>query len=256
MADAETIDFTDRTVSPRDRMDIVNVISPLRDKLETLRNLLLTLNPDSRVIIFVNHRESAERVYNDLKKNRFPVGLYHGGLEQRDRELALDLFANGTTPILVSTDLASRGLDIEAVDSVIHYHHATSPEAWTHRNGRTARVDSEGTIYVITSEGEDLPDFENYDREFSPAPSVDTPRPAQMATIFFNAGKREKISRGDIAGFLMQQSGLNREQVGRINVKDHWSIAAIPAGSVNQVLKNLQGKKLKNKSVRVTRLNP
>ena len=256
MADAETIDFTDRTVSPRDRMDIVNVISPLRDKLETLRNLLVTLNPDSRVIIFVNHRESAERVYNDLKKNRFPVGLYHGGLEQRDRELALDLFANGTTPILVSTDLASRGLDIEAVDSVIHYHHATSPEAWTHRNGRTARVDSEGTIYVITSEGEDLPDFENYDREFSPAPSVDTPRPAQMATIFFNAGKREKISRGDIAGFLMQQSGLNREQVGRINVKDHWSIAAIPAGSVNQVLKNLQGKKLKNKSVRVTRLNP
>ena len=255
MDDAEVIDFTERTESPRNRMDIVNVISPLRDKLETLRNLLLTLSPDSRVIIFVNHRESAERVYNDLKKTGFPVGLYHGGLEQRERELALDLFANGSTPILVSTDLASRGLDIEAVDSVIHYHHATSPEAWTHRNGRTARVDSEGTIYVITSEGEDLPDFENYDRELSPAPTDAKPTPARMATLFFNAGKREKISRGDIAGFLMQQSGLKPDQVGKINIKDHWAIAAIPAQSVKSVLENLKGKKLKNKSIRVSTIH-
>lgn len=251
MEGAEEIDFTERTTSPRSRMSIVNVVSPERDKIETLSRLLLTLPAGSRTIVFVNHRESAERVYKALLKRGFPVGMYHGGLEQRDREEALELLNNATTPILVSTDLASRGLDIDAVESVVHYHHATSAEAWTHRNGRTARVDASGTVYCITAEGEDIPEFEVYDRELNPNPATQTPHPSGIATLFVNAGKKDKISKGDIAGFLIQQGGLDKSEVGRISVSDHRSLVAVPAMKVKATLENIAGKRLKNKSVKI-----
>lgn len=256
MTDAEIIDYVARTESPRERMDVVNVISPDRDKLETLASLLLTLRPGAKTIVFINHRESAERVYEYLRRLRFPAGLYHGGLEQRDREQAVDLLNNGTTPILVSTDLASRGLDIDAVEAVIHYHHAPTVEAWTHRNGRTARIDASGTVYVITAEGENLPEFEVYDRDFRPAPRQTAPVPSAVATLYINAGKREKISRGDVAGYLMQCGGLTRDEVGRIVVKDHSSLVAIPSDKISVTLSALQGQKLKKKTVRVSVVKP
>ena len=165
MQGAETVDFT--PTAQRSRLQTVSVESPERDKLQTLLDLLRSL-PNGRAIVFVNHRESAERVYNFLKKERFPVGLYHGGLEQRDRQLALDLFNNGTNPVLVSTDLGSRGLDIDDVNYVIHYHMPLSSESWTHRNGRTARMGADGTAYVITAEGENIPDYVVCDRPYSP----------------------------------------------------------------------------------------
>lgn len=115
LSQAKTIDFSEKTEAPRSRMKVAIVKSDNRDKLEALSNLLWSI-PNGKVIVFVNHRESAERVYNYLKKSGFPVGLYHGGLDQQKRELAIDLINNGTTPVLVSTDLGSRGLDIDALD--------------------------------------------------------------------------------------------------------------------------------------------
>ncbi|MDE6685117.1 MAG: DEAD/DEAH box helicase, partial [Duncaniella sp.] len=151
----EVIDFS-ASDTPRRRMQIVRVESPSRDKLTTLSDLLHSL-PNGRVIVFANHRESVERIYNALKKEDLPVGIYHGGLDQNDRENALVQLANGSTPILVSTDLGARGLDIPELSAVIHYHMPVSPESWTHRNGRTARQEAKGDIYVITTEGEDIP---------------------------------------------------------------------------------------------------
>ncbi|MDE6085428.1 MAG: DEAD/DEAH box helicase [Muribaculaceae bacterium] len=249
----EMVDFTATTPAPRNRMQIVEVESQDRDKLPTLVELLKSLG-NQKIIIFVNHRESAERVYDALLKEKFPVGLYHGGLEQRDRQLALDLLDNGTTPILVSTDLASRGLDIEAVGAVIHYHLPSSAEAWTHRNGRTARQDATGTVYVIVGPSDNLPEYVTFDRPYVPTGESSDPVRSEIATIYFNAGRREKISRGDIAGFLINKGGLQGDEVGKITVSDHSAIAAVPAGKAREVVKAVEPHKLKNTRVRVTQL--
>lgn len=253
MEKAETFDFTHDADRPR--LQTVRVNSPERDKLATLADLLHSL-PDGRAIVFVNHRESAERVYKFLKKEHFPAGLYHGGLEQRERQLAIDLFNNGTTPILVSTDLGSRGLDIDNVNYVIHYHLPTSPESWTHRNGRTARMGASGTAYVIIAEDENIPDSVTWERELYP--SGETPADggihSNVATLYFNAGKKEKISRGDIAGFLMQKGGLAKDEVGKIVVNDHSAIAAVPRDKAAATIEATAPYRLKNTKVKITLL--
>ena len=123
----EVLDFTEGG-TPAPRPSIVRVGSPSRDKLDTLVDLLRARAGES-AIVFVNHRESAERVWKRLRADHIPAGLYHGGLDQPERENALEMFANSTTPVLVSTDLGSRGLDIKGVDAVIHYHMPSSAEA-------------------------------------------------------------------------------------------------------------------------------
>lgn len=251
MQGAETVDFT--PTAQRSRLQTVSVESPERDKLQTLLDLLRSL-PNGRAIVFVNHRESAERVYNFLKKERFPVGLYHGGLEQRDRQLALDLFNNGTNPVLVSTDLGSRGLDIDDVNYVIHYHMPLSAESWTHRNGRTARMGADGTAYVITAEGENIPDYVVCDRPYSPRGEASEGIRSDVATLYFNAGKKEKISKGDIAGFLIQKGGLTKDEVGKIMVWDHSAIAAVPRAKIGKVVEAVAPYRLKNTKVRITPL--
>lgn len=251
MQGAETVDFTPS--AQRSRLQTVSVESPERDKLQTLLDLLRSL-PNGRAIVFVNHRESAERVYNFLKKERFPVGLYHGGLEQRDRQLALDLFNNGTNPVLVSTDLGSRGLDIDDVNYVIHYHMPLSAESWTHRNGRTARMGADGTAYVITAEGENIPDYVVCDRPYAPRGEAFEGIRSDVATLYFNAGKKEKISKGDIAGFLIQKGGLTKDEVGKIMVWDHSAIAAVPRAKIGKVVEAVAPYRLKNTKVRITPL--
>lgn len=257
MKRVETLDFLPEAVAagsdPRRRTQVVEVASPVADKLETLGSLLASL-PNGKVIVFVNHRESAQRVYQALRAIGLPAGIYHGALEQPDREKAVDLLNNGTTPILVSTDLGARGLDIDGVQAIVHYHMPTSQEAWTHRNGRTARVDASGTVYVITSEADSVPDYVRFDRAYVPTGRSDDPIRATAATLYFNAGKKEKISRGDIAGFLMKQGGLSSGEVGRIIVRDHSSLAAVPVAKVGAVLAAVGQEKLKGKRVRISRM--
>lgn len=253
MSSPEVIDFLEQGQKPRERTAIVEVESPARDKIDTLIDLLKSLN-NGKVIIFVNHRESAVRVFDHLKKAGLPVGLYHGALDQPDREKAIDLLNNGTTPILVSTDLGARGLDIDSVHSIIHYHLPLTEETWTHRNGRTARVDASGTVYVITSEADNLPEYITFDRSYSPTGTSTDPIKASTATIYFNAGKKEKISRGDIAGFLIKQGGMKPESIGRIIVKDHSALAAVPAAEAAALLSRIAPEKLKGKRVRTSLL--
>ena len=157
--------------------------------------------------------------------------------------------------MLVATDLAARGLDIDDIGAVIHYHLPTSPEAWTHRNGRTARQDARGTIYVITSEGDNLPECITFDRSYTPTGHSDSPLRSDKITLYFNAGRREKISRGDIAGYLIKCGGLEPSEVGRITVGDHSAIAAIPRDKAAEVLKAVAPHRLKNTRVRVTAIS-
>lgn len=248
---ATTMDFTSR--GPSGQLQTVRVTSPSKDKLDTLEALLKAL-PQGRALVFVNHREAAERVYNYLREKGLPAGLYHGGLEQHQRQQAVDLLNNGTTPIMVSTDLGARGLDIDDVDYVIHYHTPLSPESWTHRNGRTARMGNSGTSYVILSDEENIPDYVHYDREYFPKGENPDGIRSEVATLYINAGKKEKISRGDVAGYLMKGADLGKDEVGKIVVADHYAIAAVPRAKAGKILALLADKKIKNTRVKISLL--
>ena len=191
---AKVYDYSGSASSPRSRLDIIAVNSPERDKLDTLVKLLRTI-PDGKVIVFANHRESAERIHARLVDAGLPAGLYHGGLDQQRREIAVDMLNNGSTPILVSTDLGSRGLDVDSVSAVVHYHLPPSPESWTYRNGRTARIDATGTVYVILSGGEQCPPYITFDSEMTPDGHSASPIHTNVGTLYINAGKRKDIAR-------------------------------------------------------------
>ncbi|MDE5645674.1 MAG: DEAD/DEAH box helicase, partial [Muribaculaceae bacterium] len=141
LTDPLVLDYTERNSELRRRTRVHRVDSDANDKLETLATLLWNLASESggyqKSIVFVNHRESAERTAAWLRRRGIPAVLYHGALDQRDRETAIAVFNNGSRPILVATDLAARGLDIEGVRNVIHYHQPRTPEKYTPRNGRT-----------------------------------------------------------------------------------------------------------------------
>ena len=236
------------------KVEVVAVKSDERDKLGRLEELLRWM-PRGRAIVFVNHRESAERVYGRLLSAGMPVGLYHGGLEQHERRMAVELLANGTTPVVVATDLAARGLDIEGVDAVVHYHLPGEAATWTHRNGRTARQGRPGTVYAILSEGESLPEGVAADRTLEGTLAANSEGIArEWESLYINAGKKEKISKGDVAGYVMQQGGLGREEVGRIAVDDHYAIVAVAAGKGDAVARQLAGVKIKGRRVKVSRL--
>lgn len=254
-SDYTVIDTLPTADTPRHRTTVVEVPSSLPDKLDTLTDLLRALD-NQKVIVFVNHRESAERVALRLADEGMPVGLYHGGLEQQQRRHAVEMLENGTTPILVATDLAARGLDISDVGAIVHYHLPADEAVWTHRNGRTARQSATGTVYAITSDNDSIPEFISFDRQFVPKTPSANPIMSTTATLYIDAGKKEKISKADIVGFLVKQCGLNAGDIGRITLDDHSAIVAVPTDSVDSILASAAASRMKNRRVRLSRLLP
>lgn len=253
LSKATHMDFT-MEETPRERTQIAEVHSFTRDKLDTLTALLQTFSADERSIVFVNHRESAERVYKHLHNAKLASTLYHGALDQQQRAMAIDLFSNGTANILVATDLAARGLDIADVNNVVHYHLPVDMQAWTHRNGRTARMNASGMVWAITSEADNIPEYITFDREFQPNPnpqSANTPQ-NRVATLYISAGKKEKISKGDVAGFIAASTVTESTEIGKIIIHDHHAVVAIPANKASETAKALNSIKLKGKKVRVS----
>ena len=151
------LDFLTNDVE-ESRLRLMKVVAPAKDKIETLYKLLCTLGSSSS-IVFCNHRDAVDRVSALLTEKGVSNERFHGGMEQPDRERALYKFRNGSCPVLVSTDLAARGLDIPEVAHIIHYHIPVNAEAFTHRHGRTARWDGTGTSYLILNPEERGPDY-------------------------------------------------------------------------------------------------
>ena len=228
-----------------DRISLRLIKSPEKDKLQTLYRLLCTLGAQ-KSLVFVGYRESVERVGHYLEDKGIMADIYHGGMEQRDRERAIYRFMNSSANILVSTDLASRGLDIANVDNIIHYHLPSSEEACTHRNGRTARWDMQGSAYFILGPEERLPDYVAEDIEPYALPT-NVPLPAKplWVTLYIGKGKKDKISRGDIVGFLTKQGSLESNQIGRIDVLPHWSYVAVERAAAKRLLERIKGLKIK-----------
>lgn len=242
---AERINYLIDEEQVTDRVTLYEVRSSTKDKLETLTKLLRSLG-DSSSIVFLNYRDGVERTADFLRRNGFSVSSFHGGMEQKMREDALYKFSNGSSNIFVSTDLASRGLDIPDIDNIIHYHLPQGENGYIHRVGRTARWKAEGNAYFILGPEEYIPEFVEGDVEIKEIPE-ELPEPAlpRMATIYIGKGKKDKLSKGDIVGYLCKKGGLESSEIGRIDVKDRYTYAAVIRRKVNQVLKLTQGEKIK-----------
>lgn len=227
------------------RLDLRKVISSEKDKLETLYRLLC-VRGDRSTLVFVNYRESVERVVSYLKAKKVSCDAFHGGMEQDDRERALYKFRNGSCLVLVSTDLAARGLDIPGVDNIVHYHLPVNEEAFTHRNGRTARWESHGASFLLLHAEERLPDYLPEEITVFALPEQ-TPKPprSRWSTLYIGKGKKDKLNKVDIVGFLYKKGGLAREDVGQVDVKEHYAFVAVRRSKVKQLLTSLCGEKIK-----------
>ena len=240
------INFLPDDEQTSERVTLYEVRSPQKDKLETLRQLLLRLGDESS-IVFLNYRDSVERVNSYLQEQGFTTSHFHGGMEQRQREDMLYKFSNGSANVLVSTDLASRGLDIPDIQNIIHYHLPESEDGYIHRVGRTARWDAQGRTFFLLNSQEHIPEYVEGDvvpyAESASQPA--TPPAPKMATLYIGKGKKDKISKGDIVGFLCKKGGLEPGDIGRIDVKDRYAYAAVKREKLQQVLRQTQGEKIK-----------
>ena len=239
------LDFLNDEQQVPDRITLFSVKSPDKDKLDTLNSLLCSFQGQSS-IVFLNFRDGVERTNDYLVKHGFFTSAFHGGLEQPERESALYKFSNGSANIFVSTDLASRGLDIPDIDNIVHYHLPLNEDGYIHRVGRTARWDASGRTFFILSQDETIPEYIKGETQEYILPT-ERLHPAQprMATIYIGKGKNDKISKMDIVGFLCKKGGLNKDEIGRIDVKDRYAYAAIARKKLNQVLKLVHGEKIK-----------
>jgi ATP-independent RNA helicase DbpA len=173
-------------------------------------------------------------------------------LEQQQRDSALCKFRNGSTNVLVTTDLASRGLDIPNIRYIIHYHLPLNEEAFTHRNGRTARMEASGTAILILSSEEKIPGYIAMPVEEIELPEVvQLPEKPKWVTLFIAAGKKDKVNKVDIVGFLSNKGQLKKEDIGLIEVKDFFSFVAIRKSKASHTLQLIKTEKIKNKKVKI-----
>lgn len=245
MGRTQQLDFLVEEEQVSSRVQVYQVESPIKDKLDTLRILLLDLGTQSS-IVFLNYRDSVERVALFLKEQGFTISFFHGGLEQRQREDALYKFSNGSANILVATDLASRGLDIPDIDNIIHYHLPESEQGYVHRVGRTARWEAQGRAFFITNSEESIPKYvEREIEKYIPHPVTDVIPFPRMVTLYIGKGKKDKLSKGDIVGFLCKKGGLTSAEIGKISVEERFTYVAIDRQKFPSVLSLIQGEKIK-----------
>jgi len=244
-----TLDFL--SGEPATALAIQYVESPEKDKLDTLFQLVCKLGNRS-TIIFCNHRDAVERTNSLLKDKGLVSVFYHGAMEQNEREAALAKFRNGSSNLLVTTDLAARGLDIPHIRYIIHYHLPTTEAIFTHRNGRTARMDASGTSILIIGPDEHLPDYISEEVTLIDVEGdYEIPEKPKWTTFFIGAGKKDKVNKIDIVGFLSNRGELKKEDIGLIEVKDFYSFVAVRKSKASHVLNLIQNQKIKNKKVKI-----
>lgn len=244
MNNVERLDYlTSATVSHQVR--VFSVHSPDKDKLQTLKQLLLSFGSQS-TIVFTNYRESAERIHDYLTFLHFYSTVFHGGLDQQERESSIYKFSNGSVNILVSTDLASRGLDIPDVDNIVHYQLPDQEENYVHRTGRTARWENEGRAFLLIGPTEEIPAYAiSHTHEYSIPVTDSQPALPKMATIYIGKGKKDKISKMDVVGFLCKKCQLAPDEIGRIDVNNYYVYVAVQRNKLQEVIKRAKGQKIK-----------
>ncbi|WP_257670287.1 DEAD/DEAH box helicase [Parapedobacter tibetensis] len=244
-----TLDYlTDASSVPNLKQKVV--IAEAADKLDILFTLICKIS-DKPTLVFCNHREAVERISELLWDKGLPHDIFHGGMEQDDRERALLKFRNGSHRVLITTDLASRGLDIPEIEHVVHYQLPHNEEAFLHRNGRTARMHATGTSYLFLTPGDkpaylnELPEKEDLSEKAA------IPKPSPWTTLYIAAGKKDKINKIDIVGLLLKKGELDKENLGLIEVLDHSSYAAVKRNQIERVVQLVKNEKIKGKKIKI-----
>ncbi len=227
-------------------------------RLTALKVLLLSVRPDA-TLVFCNTKKETHEVAGHLAKMGFCVRALHGDLEQKERDQTLVLFANKSASVLVATDVAARGLDIDAVDLVVNYQLARETEVHVHRVGRTGRAGAHGRAITLVSAKEQfkldrLAGFLNQTLTMVPLPSKDILKEpsfkAPMATIQIDGGKKQKLRPGDILGALTKEGGLPGDAIGKMSITDSTAFIAVKRGIARDALNVIVSGKIKGKSFR------
>src|SRR5690554_5882614 len=247
MNEAKTLDYL--VEKKNDKLELKVVESNANQKLETLVGLLNHVG-NQNGIVFCNFKATIDEVSEYLTKHQIGHSCFSGGMEQMDRERSLIKFRNGSTQVMVATDLAARGLDIPELSYIIHFELPHGYEEFTHRNGRTARVSAKGTSYIIKDRSKDLPDFI---KNTSPLEQLKTAgiTTSFFTTLFISGGRKDKISKGDIAGVFMKKGGLTFEELGLIELKQDCAFVAVPLKKADELANVLNNTYIKKKKVRV-----
>ncbi len=237
------------------QLTIKIIHSPDKDKLKTLAKTLEYIGQQPG-IIFCNFKDALERVSDFLKDTQIHHECFHGDMEQIDRDRALIKFRNGTTQLLLATDLAARGLDIPEIKFILHYHLPLRMKEFTHRNGRTARVNRHGMAYILQWEGEELPDFvqeiETENLHMKDHHRTTQSSPVKWKTIYISGGRRDKISKGDVVGLFLKQGQIQKDQLGVIELQQNCSYVGVHAEIAVGLVSKINNIKLKKKKVRIS----
>lgn len=236
------------------QLSVKTIVGGSKDKLDALL-AVLRHHKNEPGIIFCNFKDSINFVSDFLENEDINHGCFHGDMEQRDRERSLIKFRNGTHHILLATDLAARGIDVPELKFIIHYQLPPRNQEFTHRNGRTARMNQEGSAYLLKSEKEKMPDFiralKTPQIDFKDLKPIKNIENNSWKTLYISGGRKDKISKGDIAGLFMKKGGLKFEEVGRIELKTDCAFVAVSAEKANMLCQKFNNTRLKNRKIRV-----
>ncbi|MCW3806555.1 DEAD/DEAH box helicase [Plebeiibacterium marinum] len=235
----------------QENLTLKAVRSEGKDKLGAFFNLVCSLGNEP-MVVFANHRDAVDRISKHLDEMGLVHDVFHGGLKQEERERALVKFRNGSHHLLLTTDLASRGLDIPDIKYVIHYHFPKEKESFIHRNGRTARMKASGVAYLIFAEQEEMPEYIDHEVLFeSLEVNVNLPELPQWQTLYLDKGKKDKVNKIDVVGLLLKKGKLKKDELGLIDVLDHSAFVAVQRSKVRQILGLLNNERIKGKKLRI-----
>lgn len=248
LKDQHTVDFSEE---PKGDLAQQQLLVAKNEKPEGLLKILEGLKLGENAITFVNHREACERIKEFLEIRSISYAIFHGGLEQDKRELALTKFRNGSAQVLIATDIAARGIDIPDLDYVIHYQMPSQEDVFIHRNGRTARMKASGTSIILRVDGHTLPDYITEEPEtFEPHPLREMARP-EWVTLYVGKGKKDKVNKFDLVGFFLQFDFMEKADLGLIEVKDFSAYVAVRRTKSHELLKTARDKRVKGKKIKI-----
>lgn len=232
------------------KLELKAIIAKDKKKLEALEEALGYLG-DEPGIVFCNFKDTVGRVSDFLNEHKISHGCFSGNLDQMDRERTLIKFRNGSLRLIIATDLAARGLDIPRIKFIIHFELTYNQDEFTHRNGRTARMNKEGIAYVMQSKDARLPTFiaelpvVNWEEKKSPSASL-------WQTLFVSGGRKDKISKGDLVGFFIKKGLLGADQLGVIEIKHDCAFIGVQAPDIEALIQRTTNQYLKKKKVRIS----